>query len=96
MKINAGFLCFHPETVFMAINFLDRFMEKSNLRWRQRIYQVALGCVYIAGKFNEETREPMVNAAVYCYPKLLPQILTFHQDMRHGGVRKIRYFCRKN
>lgn len=44
----------------MAINILDRFMEKSNLRWRQRLYQVALGCVYIAGKFNEETREPMV------------------------------------
>jgi hypothetical protein len=35
-------------------------MAKCNLRWRQRIYHVALGCVYIAGKFNEETQEPMV------------------------------------
>ncbi|KAG2184938.1 hypothetical protein INT43_000851 [Umbelopsis isabellina] len=65
-QINVGFLCFHSETVFMAINILDRFMEKSNLRWRQRIYQVALGCVYIAGKFNEETREPMMSDMVEC------------------------------
>ncbi|KAM3587147.1 cyclin [Umbelopsis sp. WA50703] len=65
-QVNTGFLCFHSETVFMAINLLDRFMEKSNLRWRQRIYQVALGCVYIAGKFNEETREPMISDMVEC------------------------------
>ncbi|KAI9288504.1 hypothetical protein BC943DRAFT_349887, partial [Umbelopsis sp. AD052] len=65
-QVNAGFLRFHSETIFMAINFLDRFIEKCNLRWRQRIYHVALGCVYIAGKFNEETREPMIGDMVEC------------------------------
>ncbi|OZJ05213.1 hypothetical protein BZG36_02432 [Bifiguratus adelaidae] len=51
---------YHSETIYCAINYLDRYLSLEPLTWTSRCYDVALCCLYIAGKFFEETNEPQI------------------------------------
>ncbi|RUP48200.1 hypothetical protein BC936DRAFT_144840 [Jimgerdemannia flammicorona] len=66
-KINRlhGF-SYHPDTLYRAINYLDRFLSRDKVRWRLRVAEIALACFYIASKFGEESREPQVRDMIDC------------------------------
>ncbi len=66
-----------PETLYMALNFYDRFLSKTKMPLKRQRRLLALTCVNIAGKMAEELCEPLLKELVqYCDEEFTkPQIL---------------------
>jgi hypothetical protein len=49
---------FLDETLYFAINFLDRYLSLVKVRMRKQYQLLALCCIYVAAKYHEEIKEP--------------------------------------
>ncbi|KAJ3092618.1 Cyclin-D2-1 [Quaeritorhiza haematococci] len=50
---------YQGETLYIATNYLDRYFSKVKVCRNPQRFLAALGCLYVAGKFSEECREPL-------------------------------------
>lgn len=49
---------FQEETIYVAVNFLDRYLSRVKVTMRKQFNLLAITCVYIAAKYHEEIKEP--------------------------------------
>ncbi|KAI8821913.1 cyclin-like protein, partial [Chytriomyces cf. hyalinus JEL632] len=52
---------FNTETIFLSVNFLDRYLSSTKVVRIQQLYLLASSCVYLAAKFGEELKEPCIS-----------------------------------
>ncbi len=51
---------FHDETLFIAVNYLDRYLSTVKVTMRKQYHLLAIACVYLAAKYYEEIKEPCI------------------------------------
>lgn len=54
----------HPETTWLAINYMDRYMSTVRCRLKQQRELLAVTAAMLAGKVMEETREPTIQTII--------------------------------
>jgi hypothetical protein len=83
IKRNEG-LGWNRETAYIAILFLDRYLNKAKVCMKRKFYLVALACLFIAGKLEEEDLEPtcddMLKDSKFC-------ILDY--EIKHHEIRNM-------
>ncbi|KAJ3285530.1 G1/S-specific cyclin-D1 [Rhizoclosmatium sp. JEL0117] len=75
---------YDSETIFLAVNYLDRYLSTTRVHIQRHFYLLATTCVYLASKFSEEIKEPcitdvsatcMVNSSIKEIKKMEAKIL---------------------
>ncbi len=61
---------YSAETVFVAMNFLDRYHSSVRVTLRKQHYLAALTCIFLAGKLLEELAEPTIKEMIEYCPEL--------------------------
>jgi hypothetical protein len=56
MAVDFGF---HPETTFIAVNLFDRYLSTMRVSQKKQQHHLALACLYLGAKIDEELLEPM-------------------------------------
>ena len=55
---------FHDETLYVAVNYLDRYLSAVKVTMRKQYHLLAISCIYLAAKYYEEIKEPCISDMV--------------------------------
>jgi hypothetical protein len=56
-------LSFHSEIIYIALNYVDRILEKKKITFSKHLMLIGIACYFIAAKV-EESEEPTIESII--------------------------------